>query len=415
MTIIMSATLEFATWLSDPTHLATALHQDRPGIGDIGADRLYPARRSFRYPYAGEYTRKPHRSRLGPPVRQLAAGDHSEPRQPFLLRSHGAAAVFSVLGTEGLHVPPCDHSAPGTASLRPGCRALRAAIGCDRGLDRVLSPAPADRGHPRKCSALPPGSLVFGGAATGSGLPFDPHALAARIWHGDGVTLAIEEETGVMNKSTIVLVAGVGLALAFGVATWLYRGVEADRIEAIATAVDSPLERPHSRSKGPADAKVVIVEFFDPACETCRSFDPFVKNLLAENPGRVRLVLRYAPFHAGSEEVVKALEAAGQQGRYWETLEVLYKTQPLWASHHDPRPEAIWQFLPNAGVDVDQARRDAADPKMEEIVQQDLADGRSLGVRKTPGFFVNGKPLVRFGSAQLRSLVETEIAEQYPQ
>jgi len=218
-----------------------------------------------------------------------------------------------------------------------------------------------------------------------------------------------------MKKSTIVLVAGVGLAFAFGVATWLYRGVEADRIEALATAADSPLERPHSRSKGPADAKVVIVEFFDPACETCRSFDPFVKNLLAENPGRVRLVLRYAPFHAGSEEVVKALEAAGQQGRYWETLEVLYKTQPLWASHHDPRPEAIWQFLPNAGVDVDQARRDAADSKMEEIVQQDLADGRSLGVRKTPGFFVNGKPLVRFGSAQLRSLVETEIAEQYPQ
>ena len=202
-----------------------------------------------------------------------------------------------------------------------------------------------------------------------------------------------------MKKSTIVLVAGVGLALAFG----------------IATAADSPLERPHSRSKGPADAKVVIVEFFDPACETCRSFDPFVKSLLAENPGRVRLVLRYAPFHTGSAEVVKALEAAGQQGRYWETLEVLYKTQPLWASHHDPRPEAIWQFLPNAGVDVDQARRDAADPKMEQLVQQDLADGRSLGVRKTPQFFVNGKPLVRFGSNQLRALVEAAIDEQYPQ
>ena len=217
-----------------------------------------------------------------------------------------------------------------------------------------------------------------------------------------------------MKKSTIVLVTGVGLALAFGVATWLYMGAEADRIETIATAADSPLERPHSRSKGPADAKVVIVEFFDPACETCRVFDPYVKTLLAENPDRVRLVLRYAPFHAGSEEVVKALEAAGQQGRYWETLQVLYDTQPRWASHHDPRPEAIWQFLPSAGVDVEQARLDAADPKMAQIVQQDLADGRSLGVRKTPQFFVNGKPLVRFGYPQLRSLVETEIAEQYP-
>ncbi len=218
-----------------------------------------------------------------------------------------------------------------------------------------------------------------------------------------------------MKKSTIVLFAAAGLLVAFGFATWLYTGVEADRIEALATSLDSPLERPHSPSKGPADAKVVIVEFFDPACETCRAFDPYVKALLAEHPDRVRLVLRYAPFHPGSEDVVKALEAARLQGRYWETLQVLYDTQPQWASHHDPRPEEIWQFLPSAGVDVAQARRDAQDPKLAQIVQQDVADLRSLGVRKTPQFFVNGKPLVRFGYPQLRSLVETEIAQQYPQ
>ena len=50
-----------------------------------------------------------------------------------------------------------------------------------------------------------------------------------------------------------------------------------------------------------------------------------------------------------------------------------------------------------------------------EIIEQDLADGRTLGVRKTPQFFVHGRPLVNFGYRQLQSLVDTEVAKQYPQ
>ena len=218
-----------------------------------------------------------------------------------------------------------------------------------------------------------------------------------------------------MKRSSIVLITAAGLILAFGIASWLYTGLEADRIEQLATGADSPLERPYSITKGPTDAKVVITEFFDPACETCRVFDPYVKTILAEYPDRVRLVLRYAPFHTGSEDVVRALEAARLQGRYWESLQVLYDTQPLWASHHDPRPQDVWKFLPSAGVDVEKARSDAQSPELGRIVQQDLADGRALGVRRTPQFFVNGKPLTQFGYPQLRNLVATEVAAQYPQ
>ncbi len=217
-----------------------------------------------------------------------------------------------------------------------------------------------------------------------------------------------------MKRQTVVAIAGVGLLVAFGVATQLYSSREADRIEAIVGAEDSPLERPHSQTKGPADAKVVLVEFFDPACETCRAFDPYVKALLAEHPNQVRLVLRYAPFHPGSDTMVKMLEAAALQGRFWETLQLMYDTQPQWASHHNPQPEKMWEFLPRAGVDVERARRDAADPKLLELLEQELADIQTLGVRKTPQFFVNGKPLVSFGYQQLKSLLEAEVAKQYP-
>lgn len=217
-----------------------------------------------------------------------------------------------------------------------------------------------------------------------------------------------------MNRQTVVGLAVAGLLLAFAAATYLYTSREADRIGALTASADSPLERPHAQTKGPADAKVVLVEFFDPACETCRAFDPYVKALLAEHPNQVRLVLRYAPFHPGSDTMVKILEAAAVQGRFWETLQLMYDTQPQWASHHNPQPEKMWEFLPRAGVDVDRARRDAADPKFVAILEQDLADIETLGVRKTPQFFVNGKRLVSFGYQQLKSLLETEVAKQYP-
>ena len=53
------------------------------------------------------------------------------------------------------------------------------------------------------------------------------------------------------------------------------------------------------------------------------------------------------------------------------------------------------------------------DPKIIEIVRQDMADAETLGVHKTPSFFVNGKALQRFGYAPLKALVEGEVALQY--
>jgi protein-disulfide isomerase len=92
----------------------------------------------------------------------------------------------------------------------------------------------------------------------------------------------------------------------------------------------------------------------------------------------------------------------------------MYKSQPYWASHSNPQPQRIWQFLPQAGVDVQQIRRDMNDPAIIKIIDQDLADAKTLNVKKTPGYFANGKPLQTFGSRQLLDLVQSEIRENYP-
>ncbi len=212
-----------------------------------------------------------------------------------------------------------------------------------------------------------------------------------------------------MRKQKIVLISIVVLILLFVLGAYIYKSQQAKKYGFMARENASTFVREYSQTLGSDDAKVYLVEFSDPACETCSAFHPFVKKLMAVNPGKIKLVVRYAPFHDGADYFVKILEAARKQGKYWETLEVMYKTQRYWASHHNPQPQLIWKFLPRAGLDLEKIRNDMNDPEIVKLIQQDLADARTLNVRKTPGFFVNGKPLPSFGYKQLQKLVESEI------
>ncbi len=208
--------------------------------------------------------------------------------------------------------------------------------------------------------------------------------------------------------------ACIVLVLGFIVGSSYYKGQQAEKFGFLAQKNAELFVRDHSPTLGSDDAKVFIVEFMDPACETCAAFAPFVKQIMAANPDRIKLVLRYAPFHEGADNFVKILEAARMQGKYWETLDVMFKSQGAWANHGHYQPERLWEFIPRAGVDVEQIRKDMHDPAIAKIIEQDMADVKALNVQKTPGYFVNGKPLQQFGYRQLQQLIQSELDLQYP-
>ena len=138
-----------------------------------------------------------------------------------------------------------------------------------------------------------------------------------------------------------------------------------------------------------------------------------MKKIEEGSDGQVKLVLRYAPFHHGADVVAYALEASRRQGKFWETLDLVYQRQPEWADHHRPNPDVLWQYFPSVGLDVEQLRADMRSPEVAAVVRQDLADAIVLGIRKTPTFLVNGRPLARFGRAQLETLVADTVDAVY--
>ncbi len=173
------------------------------------------------------------------------------------------------------------------------------------------------------------------------------------------------------------------------------------------------LERKGAPIKGAPDAKVTIVEFFDPACETCAIFYPLVNDLIQKHPGKVNVMMRYTPFHQGSDQVVKLLAAAHLQGQFWPAVEILFVNQQSWTRHHAADPERAVALLGSLPLDHARFVHDVNSDNITNIIQQDVADGKTLKVRATPQFFVNGKPLVRFGHQQLVELVEEAIDDAY--
>lgn len=167
----------------------------------------------------------------------------------------------------------------------------------------------------------------------------------------------------------------------------------------------------HSPTEGSATAKVHIVEFLDPACETCAAFFPIAKEYMASNPGRIRLSVRHVAFHPGADYPVRLLEASRKQDRYWETLERLLGTQSSWAPNHTVQPDLVDRAVGGLGLDMVRLAADMQSPEVLANVQKDMHDAVTLRVTQTPEYFVNGKGMPSFGEDQLRTLIRNALAE----
>jgi protein-disulfide isomerase len=215
-----------------------------------------------------------------------------------------------------------------------------------------------------------------------------------------------------MKQKTLFAVSAIALLLVFVAGILFYSGQKEKAANQLAETNRAALIRMHSPTEGKTDAPVIIVEFFDPACETCRDFYPMVKKMMAANPDKIRIVLRYAPFHMGSDKVVAMLEAARRQGKLWPALEVLFAKQSQWTQHHAANVDEAWRLLGGIGLNMEQMAFDMTSPEIAKVIAQDLADAKTLNVTMTPEYFVNGKPLPSFGFDQLKALVDDELTKK---
>jgi len=213
-----------------------------------------------------------------------------------------------------------------------------------------------------------------------------------------------------MNTNKIFIIGTVVLAVLAFAGMALYKRSAPSQPAGQAFNFDpSLLIRDHSPTKGPADAPVTVVEFLDPQCEACAAMHPIVKTLMREYEGRVRLVIRYIPFHNESLYAAALLEEARESGKFDQALDIFSERLDDWGGHHESHPERLAEYMQEIGIDKMRTERAYVMKKHEAKLRIDESDGQKLGVQRTPTFFVNGVVQAQIGYEPLKRAIEAAL------
>jgi protein-disulfide isomerase len=147
--------------------------------------------------------------------------------------------------------------------------------------------------------------------------------------------------------------------------------------------------------KGNPDAPIFIVEFGDFGCSACALFATetmaaFQREFI--NTGIVRW--KYVPFILGSfpnsSQATAAAECAAEQDSFWSMHDLLYMQQKEWNRLRKAR-DVLVGFATRLGLDGERFERCLDSDAHEQRTAKGNELARSLFIRNTPTFFINGR------------------------
>lgn len=138
---------------------------------------------------------------------------------------------------------------------------------------------------------------------------------------------------------------------------------------------------------GSSRQKIVFAEFSDFECPFCARGYAVVKEFMEKYKQDVTLVFKHFPLaeiHAQGEPAAYASWAAMQQGKFWEYHDALFEQQ-------NRLGEDFYLEIANTlKLDIVKFDRDRQSEAAKEAIKKDFELGKSLGVRGTPSFVMNG-------------------------
>jgi len=148
---------------------------------------------------------------------------------------------------------------------------------------------------------------------------------------------------------------------------------------------------------GDPEAPVMVVEYADFACSACAEFAvdtwPRVRRELVES-GRV--YWRVVPFSLGfrhGRRAARAGECAAAQGGFWSMHDALFAEQRRWMEPRRPE-DTFEEMAETLGLDPRALRECIDDDIPEDRIDRAQDEAEDAGVRATPTFLVNGRPVL---------------------
>lgn len=161
---------------------------------------------------------------------------------------------------------------------------------------------------------------------------------------------------------------------------------------------------------GNPNAPVTITEFSDLQCPFCARFHAPLKEVLKAYPDKVKIVFKNFPLgmHPQARPAAKAAMAAGQQGKYFEMVDLILQNQQSLSE------EKYKEFATQLGIGVEKFTRDLKDKdaEFEAIINQEMELGSQVGVQGTPTYYLNGRQTIARSLDQWKAEIEKLLAEK---
>ena len=142
----------------------------------------------------------------------------------------------------------------------------------------------------------------------------------------------------------------------------------------------------NSRALGPSNAAVIIVEYGDFGCTTCKAWEEkaILPKIQAKYGDKIRFVWRDLPVVTSqSPKAAEAAYCAADQGKFWPYHDLLYQKAPALSIDN------LKAYAAQLGLDTTKFNTCLDTGQHANDVQADLKDGTSQGFRATPAFLVN--------------------------
>ena len=154
----------------------------------------------------------------------------------------------------------------------------------------------------------------------------------------------------------------------------------------------------------PKQGAPTVTLYTDYQCPYCAKAEPTYEKVAKDLEGTMNVTVRNMPLssHKNAVPAAQAVQAAELQGKHLEMANKLFQTQDSWKGITDKQTELRGLFLSYAqelGLDTEKFKTDLVDPKTLELVKGDFEYGHKIGVKGTPQFVVNDKPLENVDSS----------------
>ncbi len=226
----------------------------------------------------------------------------------------------------------------------------------------------------------------------------------------------LEEEAKQKNKGLLKMIGvwvGIVLFLGLSVLILIKAGQNSSSNPNDTQTIQVPPVTKEDVTNNVKSPKATLIEYSDFQCPACAYYFTMVKKLTTEYKDRLLFAYRFFPLaetHPNSQLLAQAAYASYKQGKFWEMHDLFFEHQKELSESN--ASELITAYAKQLNLDVEKFQKDLDSDETKKFIDQQRQQAESIGIYRTPTFFLNGKQISAKNYEEFKGLIDEQIKQQ---